>query len=348
MAGDYGLGYNDGADATVVLDGNKLYVAWYTATGDGPVGALGFSVGPGSSATEAKVCLMSNEVDPVLVAESDPITIVGSSINIAELLADYNVETGIEYFLGIVANGGLVLNTSGGGYNPGTAAQVMDFDDPFPETWTGGGGSDGLNILLWAIAGETSELVIADQPVDTTVDADIPSISVEVQQEGVVDTSFTGNVTVALQAGTGTLSGTLTVAAVAGVATFDDLSIDTIGTGKVLRFTASGMDPIDSNAFAIVAASVGFWLGGDNAVRDIDGVTLVNATGVRAVIRTSNGASSKLDDIADLALIDGEVTIESDSVGSIGDPDRWIELTWTDGEELKYVAGYLPIVDTSA
>jgi len=52
-----------------------------------------------------------------------------------------------------------------------------------------------------------------------------------------IDTSYTGNITVALEANPGpsTLSGTLTQAAVAGVATFSDLSLDVVADGYTLR-----------------------------------------------------------------------------------------------------------------
>src|SRR5439155_14194483 len=55
-------------------------------------------------------------------------------------------------------------------------------------------------------------------------------------------TGFTGNVTVAIgtNPGTGTLGGTLTHAAVGGVATFANLSIDKVGTGYTLTATGAG------------------------------------------------------------------------------------------------------------
>ena len=49
----------------------------------------------------------------------------------------------------------------------------------------------------------------------------------------------------------GTLSGTKTVAAVNGVATFADLSIDQLGNGYTLRVSAAGMAGAESAAFNI-------------------------------------------------------------------------------------------------
>ena len=77
---------------------------------------------------------------------------------------------------------------------------------------------------------------------------------------GNVLTAFTGNVTIAIANGTGTagavLGGTKTVAAVAGVATFANLTIDLAGTGYKLTAAASSFTPGTSNAFT-VSTSVG-------------------------------------------------------------------------------------------
>ena len=67
--------------------------------------------------------------------------------------------------------------------------------------------------------------------------------------------SFTGNVTVAFAVNPagGTLSGTATVAAVGGVATFPDLNVERTGTAYRLQATSSGLSPDTSDAFTIIA-----------------------------------------------------------------------------------------------
>src|SRR5437867_9912807 len=64
---------------------------------------------------------------------------------------------------------------------------------------------------------------------------------------------FTGSITVALgnNQGGSTLSGTTTTAAVNGVATFVDLSLNKTGTGYTLTASASGFSPGPSTAFDI-------------------------------------------------------------------------------------------------
>ncbi|HXV91427.1 MAG TPA: hypothetical protein VD707_08660 [Gemmatimonadales bacterium] len=106
-------------------------------------------------------------------------------------------------------------------------------------------------------AGGAAVLVFTQQPTTSVAGAAIaPAVQVSARDAlGNAVTSFTGNVTVAIQAGTGAggavLSGTKTVAAVAGVATFSTLSIDTVETGYRLTATAAGLTPDTSSAFSI-------------------------------------------------------------------------------------------------
>src|SRR5439155_22942129 len=89
-----------------------------------------------------------------------------------------------------------------------------------------------------------TQLVFNVQPSTTTAGAAItPAVQITAQDgNGNTATGFTGNITVAIgtNPGTGTLSGTKTVAAVAGVATFSGLSIDKAGTGYTLTATGAG------------------------------------------------------------------------------------------------------------
>lgn len=67
-------------------------------------------------------------------------------------------------------------------------------------------------------------------------------------------TKATDNVVVTLQSATGTLSGTTTVAAVAGVATFTDLKITGVGATNTLTFTSVGTTVVSSNIVVSAAA----------------------------------------------------------------------------------------------
>jgi len=71
-------------------------------------------------------------------------------------------------------------------------------------------------------------------------------------------TTFTGPVTIAIGRNgsiliPGTLSGTMTVSPIDGVATFSDLKIDQSGDGYTLRATAAGLTGAESVRFNIRA-----------------------------------------------------------------------------------------------
>lgn len=92
-------------------------------------------------------------------------------------------------------------------------------------------------------------------PSPTTAGESITSITVNAVDAFLnVATGFTGEVTVSFDFGPGTLAGTTTVSAVAGVATFTDLSFEVAGTYR-LRFTAGGLTDLVSNEFEIVAGA---------------------------------------------------------------------------------------------
>src|SRR5207249_160545 len=106
-------------------------------------------------------------------------------------------------------------------------------------------------------AGTATQLVFNVQPSTTTAGAAItPAGEVTAQDaSGNTASGFTGNITVAIgtNPSTGTLSGTKTVAAVAGVTTFSGLSIDKAGTGYTL--SAPGAASATSTAFNITAGT---------------------------------------------------------------------------------------------
>ena len=85
--------------------------------------------------------------------------------------------------------------------------------------------------------------IFATQPVAVIVDAG-----------GNTVTSSTAAVTVSVASGSGTLSGTMTVAAVAGVATFGGLTIDAAGRYTLSASIAGALKSGTSSAFAIFAA----------------------------------------------------------------------------------------------
>jgi hypothetical protein len=100
-------------------------------------------------------------------------------------------------------------------------------------------------------------LVFLQPPTDTAAGQTIsPAVMVAVvDQFGNVvtgDNSDTVTLAIGNNPSGGTLSGTLTVAVVNGIATFSDLSIDQAGYGYTLHATVGGSLPdIDSDPFSI-------------------------------------------------------------------------------------------------
>ena len=106
-----------------------------------------------------------------------------------------------------------------------------------------------------------TQLIITQQPVDTEYNQSItPAITVEIQDaSGNLVSASTDNVTVSFgtdpSAGTATLGGTLTVAAVGGIATFSDINIDTVNTGYTLSFSSGSLTAATSNTFDILTGT---------------------------------------------------------------------------------------------
>src|SRR5260370_41410799 len=109
----------------------------------------------------------------------------------------------------------------------------------------------------FSIAPGRAGVVFTSQPTTAAAGSVIvPAVQVTALDAfGNTVTSFTGSVTVAIAGGTGALgaqlSGTKTVTAANGVATFSDLSINKAATGYVLAASATGPTSVASSAFAI-------------------------------------------------------------------------------------------------
>jgi hypothetical protein len=107
----------------------------------------------------------------------------------------------------------------------------------------GSGQSSAFNIT----AGTATQLVFTTQPLATAAGSNIsPAVVITAQDQfGNNATSFANAITIAITGGTGkagaALSGTKTVTAVNGAATFSTLSIDSVGTGYTLSATAAGL-----------------------------------------------------------------------------------------------------------
>ena len=108
------------------------------------------------------------------------------------------------------------------------------------------------------VAGAPTALAFGTQPSDTTVGAVIaPPVTVRLLDAFGNLTTSTATVTLTIGANPGgaTLGGTLSRAAVAGVATFNDLTLNAAFAGYTLNASSVGLPTIASSAFTIGAAA---------------------------------------------------------------------------------------------
>ena len=105
-------------------------------------------------------------------------------------------------------------------------------------------------------AASASKVVYGVEPSNATAGvADSPSITVDVEDPfGNIVTTDSSNVTLAVASGPGSASGTLTVAASSGIATFSNVKLDTAGS-YTLAASDGSLTPTTSSSFTVSAAS---------------------------------------------------------------------------------------------
>ncbi|HYS61540.1 MAG TPA: hypothetical protein VEM27_13190, partial [Gemmatimonadales bacterium] len=145
------------------------------------------------------------------------------------------------------------------------------------------------------IPGTATQLAFIVQPSNTVAGAAInPAVQVTaLDAAGNAVPSFTGSVTVALGSNPGgsTLSGTTTVAAVNGVASFSPLTLDKTGTGYALTTTATGLNPATSSGFTITPGAATQLVFGTQPGTTVAGQQITPAVKVRALDAFGNVAT---------------------------------------------------------
>lgn len=227
----YALG-TPGGNATVAVnnDGNDLLIAWASDDTDqttpfGGVAEVTYSSFDSVSpmTVNATAASASDYVFGAMWGAAVQ-AVAGSASSIADDIA-YN-------------NGG---TASAAGYQAsGAGSQAIGF--------TMAAGNNGGLIGWVARNAALATLTIDSQPSTGTSGEPLATIVVDSSDE-----SFSGDVTATVLSGDISLGGTVTVAAVGGVATFANL-IPTGVDDLVLRFSAAGHDPVDSTTIAVGAA----------------------------------------------------------------------------------------------
>ncbi|WP_353267024.1 hypothetical protein [Gemmatimonas sp.] len=150
------------------------------------------------------------------------------------------------------------------------------------------------------------------------------------------NSAFTGNVTLAIASGSGTLAGTTTVAAVAGVATFSNVRVQGSGS-HTLTASASGHSSDTSAAFKVAtgtgvpSAGAGVILLGGGMQRTLkDGETVASRKRLFFEIRDGTGApfTGALTDVKAKLSYTGAAPIDSNAdIVRVGGASHYVELT---------------------
>ena len=134
----------------------------------------------------------------------------------------------------------------------------------------------GTGTGLFTYFGAAAQLQFQQQPTHTVAGSALtPAVTVQIVDANGNLTASTADVTLAIgtNPASGTLGGTLTVAAVNGTATFSNLSIDKAGIGYTLAASSTGLTGATSDAFNVTAikAYTGPLPGGGSATATLSG-----------------------------------------------------------------------------
>src|SRR5204862_3047952 len=234
-----------------------------TATGAGSATSSAFNITAGTATLLAFTVQPVNTTAGTIITPAVRVTVEDAFGN--RVTSFPSGRPTITAAIGNNPGGGTLSGTTSRLTGTGASAGIATFNDlsidkageGYTLTASAPGPVTGMSAAFNITAGTATQLVVSVQPSTTTAATAItPAVEVTAQDAGGNTASgFTGNITVAIgtNPSTGTLSGTKTVAAVAGVATFSGLSIDKAGTGYTL--TATGAGSTTSTVFNITAGT---------------------------------------------------------------------------------------------
>ncbi|HEY6109621.1 MAG TPA: Ig-like domain-containing protein [Gemmatimonadales bacterium] len=156
---------------------------------------------------------------------------------------------------------------------------------------TSSGLASDTSVTFNITPGPATQLAFTTQPASTGAGATMAAVVVTARDaQGNTATAFAGDVAMAIgtNPASGTLSGTLSVPAVSGVATFPDLSIDKVGTGYTLTASATGLSSATSGAFNITVGAAATLAFGQQPTATTGGVAISPAMTVRILDANGN------------------------------------------------------------
>ena len=185
-------------------------------------------------------------------------------------------------------------------------------------------------------AGAANKLAFGTQPSNTVAGSSItPAVTVQIQDQFGNLTTSTANVTIAIgtNAGGGTLSGTATVAAVSGTATFSNLSINKTGTGYTLAASSGVLTGATSSTFNITPGAANKLAFGTQPGNTVAGSSITPAVTVQiqdqfgnlttstanvTIAIGTNAGGGTLSGTATVAAVSGTATFSNLSINKTG------------------------------
>ena len=289
----------------------------------GPPAKLAFTVQPGSVAAGSTITVSVSIEDAsgnVVPTAANQVTIAIGTNPSGGTLAGTATATAVS---GVATFSNLSINNAGTGYTLAVSA-----------TGLSGATSNAFNV-----AGQATKLAFTAQPSAVINGSSItPAVTVSIEDaNGIVVPNATNQITIAIgtNPSAGTLSGTAQANAVAGVATFSNLSINKVGTGYTLTASATNLTGATSSAFNVTVgppAKLAFTVQPVNTtagvaispavqvtVEDAQGNTVTTATNI---INMGIGAGSgSLIGTTAVAAVNGVATFSNLNINVAGSGD---------------------------
>ena len=301
----------------------RLWVRNSTTT-IGPPAKLAFTTQPGNVAAGSAIAAVAVSIEDangnVVTSATNQVTIAIGTNPSSGTLTGTATATPTN---GVATFSGLNINNAGTGYTLAASATGLTSAT-----------SNAFNVI-----GAATQLKFTVQPSNVAAGASITAavaVSVEDALGNVVTTgaAATSQITIAIgtNPSSGTLSGTATVAAVAGVATFSTLSINKAGTGYTITASATNLTGATSSAFNVTvgaAAKLVFTTQPSNRVaggtitavlniQDAQGNVVTTATNQVTIAIGTNPSSGALNGTKSLNAVAGVATFSGLSINSVG------------------------------
>lgn len=230
------------------------YTLTASATGFAPVTSTAFDITPGIATQLAFTVQPSNTVAGAAIAPAVQVSALDAGGNLVPSFTG-NVGVALGNNPGGSTLGGTTTVAAVGGVATFATLTLDKTSTGYWLTGTATGLSTATSNSFTITPGAATQLAFGTQPSTTIAGHEItPAVKVRALDAlGNLATGFTGNVAMALGSNPGgsTLSGTTPVAAVGGVATFTDLSLNKTATGYTLTASATGLSAVTSSAFDI-------------------------------------------------------------------------------------------------